>query len=223
MRITRYIPAVLALALLAMSGTLHGMWTNRWFLSKDLETAVARLNQLPTTIGDWQSTEENKVDPRQLEMAEIVGYRSRVYTQKHTGKRVSIFLVCGRSGPISRHTPDICYQGLGYQLAKEPVKQTAKCADGEKPGFWTGKFEKPSAGDALRIHWSWCATGDWLASDNPRMEFGDRDALYKLYVSHVEQATPDGSSADETSLAFIEALIPELRKCLFPPSHPQSS
>jgi hypothetical protein len=221
----RYLPAVLALAMLVLSGALHGMWTNRWVVSTDLQTAVERLADVPTAIDDWDG-KDVEVDSRQLARAEIVGYRAIQYVQRHTGKRVMVLLLCGRPGPIAVHTPDICYQGIGYRMAGALDKQPVKYGpDKQEVEFWTARFLKPESTVApkLRIHWAWNAAGEWRAADNPRLSFGGFGALYKMYVVHSSPAsgvapTPDAPPEDDTSLAFMNVLIPELQKALYPHS-----
>ena len=39
----RNLPWLSALALLLLSGAVHGLWTSRWHTSRELDEAVARL------------------------------------------------------------------------------------------------------------------------------------------------------------------------------------
>ena len=47
-----------------------------------------------------------------------------------TGKVVTLFLACGRAGPVCTHTPDVCYAGSGYEVEKPKRFQFAAATDG---------------------------------------------------------------------------------------------
>ena len=51
----------------------------------------------------------------------------------------SVLLVCGRPGPVSVHTPDVCYAGVGYAMENPPVLYQPPSAtpSGE---FWMADF-----------------------------------------------------------------------------------
>src|SRR5689334_18545657 len=109
--------------LLVGYGVAEGLWSGRWGQSDEVRQAVARLDAVPRTIGDWQG-EDSPHDPRQLEVAEIQGYVSRVYTNRRTRARVSVLLVCGRPGPIAVHPPNICFTAQGFDMAAAPDRFT---------------------------------------------------------------------------------------------------
>ena len=70
---------VAALALIVGSGLVHGAWTNRWRTAPALAELAARLESVPTVLGDWTAT-SRAIPPRELAMAGAVGQISRVYT-----------------------------------------------------------------------------------------------------------------------------------------------
>ncbi|MBV8309680.1 MAG: exosortase-associated EpsI family protein, partial [Planctomycetaceae bacterium] len=104
------ISAVAALALIVGSGLIHGTWTNRWRTAPALAELAARLDSVPTVLGDWTATAQ-AIPPRQMAIAGAVGQISRVYTNPTKGLTVSVLLLCGLPGNISTHTPDVCYPG----------------------------------------------------------------------------------------------------------------
>ena len=110
----RSIPYVLVLLILVTSGAITGIWTRRWETPPELAARnLASIGLVPETIGDWTGLSQ-QLDPRVMEIAEIDGYLMRRYVNDR-GDAVSVLLVCGRPGPISVHTPDICYAGIGYE------------------------------------------------------------------------------------------------------------
>ena len=205
-----------ALALLVASAIVEGVRSNRWGASEDLKASAAKLQNVPTAFGAWTST-ENPVDAEILKKAEAVGSVSRVYENKNDRSQVGVLLLCGRSGPIGAHTPDICYAGLGFKMQGREVRKSLGDSS-----YWTGKFEKPN-GDALMVSWAWGVDGNWVAAENPRVEFLGHDALYKLYATRgLSQSERSNSTAIELDATqeFLKEFLPEVKKALAPHGSP---
>jgi hypothetical protein len=199
-----------------LSGYVHGLWTDRWGDSPELQEAVARLERVPTKVGDWDGHEE-QLDPRATRRAGFRGYVTRRYENRRTGATVHLLLACGRSGPLSVHTPEVCYRGSGYAQVGRLRKHAPTPAESSAPAeFWTARFSKGAAAapPQLAVLWAWSAGRGWLAPDNPRLTFAGAPALYKLYV--VNATSPaEGSGVDGTCQEFLRQLLPELDKAIF--------
>ena len=203
---------VVAFALLVGSGLVHGRLTDRWGTSEELARAIARLDRVPRSIGDWQGRDA-ELDRRQIERAGIQGYLSRSYRNARDGREASILLVCGRPGPIAVHTPDVCYKGAGYEAEAEPVVE-ALVTDGGRPAhFLKARFHKAGAivPDTLDILWAWNARGPWEVPANPRVAFATHPYLYKIYlIARRDGPSPSpagGPSGDrEPAGALLEAI-----------------
>lgn len=214
---TKTLPVWIALLLVIGAGVVDCLWTNRWAVSQELKTAVTRLEDFPLKVGDWDG-QSQEIDARQLEIGEIAGYASYRFVNRRTGEVLSVLLVCGLPGPISVHTPDVCYRGAGYEptgaVSKRPLEKT----EGPPAEFWAANFSKPNAGAAnhLRILWAWSTGSGWQAVDNPRAAFpGYRNAfLYKLYVVR-PLARPDEALSKDASQEFLKLLLPRLQQTLF--------
>jgi hypothetical protein len=212
----RALPIVTALALVLAAGLVHGRWTRRWAGSGEVEAAVAGLRQVPLTLGGWQGR-PFELDREQLVMAEIDGYVARRYEDPRGGSSVTVLLVCGRPGPISVHTPDVCYDGAGYEALGKPAHfQLPVGTSGRVAGFRHVLFRKTNSvvPGYLRVFWSWTSAGTWEAPDNPRLSFASRPALYKLYVIR-ETATGGGLVEDDPGLKFLQVLLPEIGRTVF--------
>jgi hypothetical protein len=211
---TRYLPAAAALGLLLVGGLVHGFWTGRWTTSEAATEAAARLRQIPLTVGDWQG--EN-LDVKTRETEAITGRLYRRYVNRSNGSQVTIVLVCGLPGPVSIHTPDVCYRAGGFNVGP-PVKVRV---NGEPSGpegeFWSADLDKTTATDQFRqrIYWSWSATGVWTAPDDPRGEFPNQPVLYKLYAVR-DLAAGDKPRDDDPCAELLRQLQPQLEKTLFP-------
>lgn len=193
---TRHRPTLVAahaavFALLVTSGLVRGHLTGRWGTSGELAAAVARLDQVPRSFGDWEGRDV-PMDPKQISRAGIQGYLSRRYRNARDGREVTILLVCGLPGPIAVHTPDICYRGAGYEPDSGPVAGVFGAAEGGPGQYLTGCFRKAGAPvpEALDILWSWNAGDRWEAPDRPRVSFAGRPWLYKIYqIGRRDEAT----------------------------------
>jgi hypothetical protein len=195
------------------SGVGHGIWAGRWKASDAPERAAARLAQVPKTFGSWVG-EDQELDARQIHVADITGYLSRQYVDQRTGNVVSLLIVCGRPGPVSVHTPDVCYRGIGY--GQSGPKERGKVASMEDAEYFALRLSKQRAAmpQSLRILYTWGVNGKWSAPDNPRMTFFRAPALYKVYVIR-ELPKPDEPLEGDPTLEFLAALLPRIQKTLF--------
>jgi hypothetical protein len=151
------------------------------------------------------------VDPRFTEA--ISGYTFRRYVHRGSGNVVTVALMCGRPGPVSIHTPDVCYGASGYNVGS-PHRTVVPGNNGE---FWTADAVKPSAtGDTkLRLYWSWNDGSGWLAAENARQTFPRSHVLHKLYV--IRELTTPQSEENEPCLRFVQAFAPVLEQKVMAP------
>jgi hypothetical protein len=210
--LSRAVPLLTVFAAVLTSGALHGVLTNRWASPEALRRAAARLADLPMTLGEWDG-QPDELDPRQLAIADASGHVLRRYVNHRTGAAVSVLLLCGRPGPVSAHTPQVCYGASGFDLVGPQVRRGSPAGE-----VWASVFQKNSAtgdGRRLRILHGWNAAGPWEAPDNPRFTFARAPALYKLMV--VREMRPRDVPLEEgPAVEFLAALLPAAQKALFP-------
>jgi hypothetical protein len=212
----RTLPTAIVFALVITSGVAPGLWTGRWITSASLGEAAARLSALPLTAGEWDG-QALEINPREMRQAQANGFLNRRYVNRRSGSAVSLLLLCGRPGPISVHTPDICFPGAGYVEAAAPEQYTAPDGGGQ---FWVRRFEKQAAVPVpVRVFYGWTTSGAWEAPDQPRLAFTGRPVLYKLYLVR-ELARKDEALERDPALDLLQALIPQLRSVLGPPAGP---
>ena len=209
---TRLLTALVASVLLIACGVVHGFWTDRWRPPVETAAAAARMEAMPMEVGDWVGT---AVEVKNPQAGGVAGAVERRYENRRTGDTVSLFMVCGRPGPVSIHTPEACYGASGFT-----VKAKSKAAVRDKGGdFWTADAEKTRAAEEthLRIYWGWNDGQGWTAPGDARWTFvasRRSSVLYKLYVLR-DLSGPDAASKDEPCQAFLQALLPELDRSLF--------
>jgi len=212
----RYIPLLSALPLLIAFGIAEGIWSDRWKPSVRVEDAVQRLQGLSLTAGDWEA-EEQELDPREVKIGELAGYIMRRYTNRESGAAVSVFVACGKPGPIVAHRPDVCYGGAGHEQTAESARQKIDLDGMPAAEFFHADFRKSNVviAERLRIFWSWSGDGTWVASDSPRFSFARFPFLYKIYVVHPTLAADDQGDQDP-AIDFIRVFLPQLQEKIFP-------
>ncbi|MBO0701011.1 MAG: exosortase-associated EpsI family protein [Zavarzinella sp.] len=212
---TRYLPLAVVAVLAVALGLVYGVETDRWRTSQELEVALGRLETLPAEIGDWKAT-DLAYEAGDLARAGIRGAVFRRYENARTGAAVSILVVCGRGGPISVHTPDVCYTGAGYRAVGAQQKKAVPVGPGgDRADFWVLQFAKPDAvvPTRLEIYWAWSAGGPFEVPDNPRFTYARAPALYKLYVVR-EFAPTSRADKDNPCEQFLARALPEFRAAL---------
>lgn len=216
----RLMPFLVATALTLTCGVIHGLRSDRWSVSHELTDAVAQVQNVPLEFGDWVG-HDTPLDSRELTAGGILGHISRRYENRRDGTAVGVLIVCGRPGPISVHTPDICYAGAGYEIAGKPERLSVSY--GEPPQsadlFWSD-FRKPESAvpTTLRIFWAWSSGGrPWSAPENPRLAHASYRALDKLYVTH-ETLGDAGPPEKDPTLAFVRDFLAVADRALAPAS-----
>jgi hypothetical protein len=208
-------PVLTALALLAASGLAHGLVTSRWQRSEALDAALARVPLVPREVGGWHAYDLES-DPEVFAQARADAYWVRRYEDPSRQASVTVILMCGRSGPLAVHTPDVCYRGTGYDMVGSAEQVEVPLPGAGAARLWTARFrkEQPTGGAELRLFWGWSADGAWLAPSAPRLTFAGRPALYKLYV--IDEVPPGGGRAGgDQAVGFLPRLLPALSRALF--------
>lgn len=211
---TRTVLLTIAAAALLVDGYVYGRWTNRWGTSDAVDRAVASLRRVPLDLGKWHGTPLDLGD-RQAQRAGFSGYWLRRY-QREDGAIVNVMLACGIPGPLSVHTPEVCYAANGYAPALPPEKYRLPSAPEQAaPEFWKSTFVKKDslAPVNLRLFWSWRASNHWQVPGHPRFDFARQPVLYKMYIAH-EMTGIDERQDDAICAEFMQLLLPELERSL---------
>jgi hypothetical protein len=209
----RLMPILVAFPMLLAFGAMEGAWTERWQHSHLTDDAAGRLAQVPLSVGEWQS-QTQELDQRASVKAELSGSQLRHYTHRTSGALLTVLFVCGRPGPISVHTPDVCFVGSGYALADTP---SAHAIPEMHPAqFVVGKFRKgdDAISEYFRAFWGWSADGDWSAPPSPRLAFARVPVLYKLYVIR-SLVRADEPLANDPAQDFLRLFLPQFREYVF--------
>ena len=198
-----------ALAVLLVTGLVHALWTDRWGPPPRRNEAAARLAHLPLRVGDWDG-QWAPVDPEKFPQ-EIygVGVEGR-FVHADSGNLVTVYLTVGRPGPLTVHTPEICYGGGGFAMVGAEGRQEAGQAVFSHAVF--SKTDTP-APQHMRVLWSWRSGGAWKAYASPRLELARHGLIHKLYLVRTI-LSPGDPLADDPIVSFIDLLMPELERTI---------
>ena len=197
-----------ALGLILLGGVAHGVLSNRWGVSENIQALGSQLNSIPMEIGPWKCSEEGKLEDRVIYgILEASGYISRVYVHQSTAEAINVFLVFGPKGPVAVHTPEICYSARAVTQTSERQAVPADY-DGKDGQLWKLGFESNTIDKRkMSVYYGWTDGGAWQAAKSPR--FWRTDYLYKIQTSC--QAV--GKKEDSTD-EFFRVFLPEVRKVI---------
>jgi hypothetical protein len=189
------------------TGVVCGRFSNRWGPVPDLIAAGDLLKSMPKTLGDWQLVEDQPIDESVVQMLECSGYVNRVYRHRTSGEEASVSIVVGPAGPISVHTPEICFSSRNYTLEHDRQRFELTDAENRVHSFWGSTFRSNSAvGGKLRVFYAWLPNEIWTAADSPRYSYAGRPLLYKLQAA---ASLPPGESNESLDpvRSFVQDLV----------------
>jgi hypothetical protein len=198
-------------------GVLQGRMGRRWGRSQDFQVLAERLRELPTEIGPWHMRSSSTLSPAAEAELECAGYVSRQYERK-TGEIVTVALLLGPAGPISVHTPDVCYSSQEYSVIGSPERIPFGGQEGSQDVLWSTSLQPTNLTAAsLRVYYGWSAGGPWSAPRDARFAFAGQPHLYKIQVAGPLLSSGDENASDpgRTFLKeFLPAVTPYLVKSL---------
>ena len=211
-------PAFGSLILLIVTlsaGWLHGSLSNRWGPRRDAKVAEDMLQrELAPEVGNWRMRQESPFEPEVLRILQCPAYISRVYEHQQTGDTVILMVIVGPPGPVSVHTPEVCYGSQDYTLDGERRLVPIKDTQGTNHAFWEiGLKSNNLEGKALRVIYGWSRGDGWEAAQRPRFGYGGLTHLYKLQLAVPVNQQPRGSDFDP-SQDFLMNFLPQLKPFL---------
>jgi len=197
-----------ALATVIGTGLVHGYWTGRWETDSQREQAAMPLEEIAFDLGDWHGVDR---EPASRAPEPMLGYLYRLYKNRKTGAVVYLSLVYGRHGPVSIHTPGVCYDASGFRVGE----RSRFTAPGTTADFFTADAVKKRSDNQTvqRILWSWNAGGRWQVADSPRLTFARYPTLYKLYLVREMNAAGEPFD-DDPCMDLLKLLLPEMQRVL---------
>jgi hypothetical protein len=200
-----------------LGGIVYGRMSRRWGGRPEVEKLAERLRELPEDFGDWHTRTSQRLSPAVETVLECAGYVGRQYENRRTGEVVTFALLLGPAGPISVHTPDVCYSSQQYTIhqAAEPVQLPR--SDGLEDALWKTTLQSTGLdGSYLRVYYGWSTGAAWSAPRNARFAFVGKPYLYKIQVVGT-LLSPDDEGGSDPVLNFLQALLPVVKPYLLEP------
>lgn len=213
------VPAAVGGVLIIATSVVQGIWTDRWTptYSEELDAYANALRKVPKVLanGEWEMQDTTEMDPREREAAGAVGDLSRTYRNPHTQEVVNVYMICGPSRSVAIHTPDKCYTNSGFRMEDKIQRFTIPFA-GTSSEFRTAMFikEDTTSSQPLRVFWAWNSDGTWEAPEYPRMKYGGRTPLNKIYL--ITRGSPTESVDDSPAKDFAQEFLPVVTALLYP-------
>jgi len=207
---------IVAALALGSAGAIHGLRTDRWGTASVVTEAASRLDAIPDRVEDWTSRPA-EIEARQLEIAQVVGHLSRRYRHEASGREVLILIVCGRSGPIGAHSPDVCYEGAGFRMVDAPIRRVLERPLVPAEFFYAAATRPEPRLQHLALWWAWSPDGKrWEAPANPRVHFAREPALFKMYAIRVLDDPKQNLGPEDPVLRLLDKLLPQVKNALSP-------
>ncbi|HZN35739.1 MAG TPA: exosortase-associated EpsI family protein [Pirellulaceae bacterium] len=213
---SRYIVGAFLLLGTLGSGWLHGRLVNRWGQASPLATAAARLQGgLPDHLGHWQLVKTHELEEGVADILQCAAYLHGVYTNDQTGDTIVVALVAGPSGPISVHTPEICYSAQNYEIAGDRELMKVRDLHGNTHQVWqVFANSRDSARPNLRVIYGWSRGANWEAVAGPRFAYAGLPVLYKLQLAgparEHRSSQPSADACQDFLSEFLAQIQPRL-------------
>jgi len=211
----RFAAVAIAGVVLVAAGVYDAVRASRMADLQSSGVIQKKLDAIPLQFGDW-SGEERVFDQKLLSVTQAIAHSYRRYVRTGTKPAVvDVLILAGDPGEIGAHDPERCYGGTGYRpLGTRSRKQTPD--PGPQHSVWVQRFTRETlpAGSS-QVAWGWTTDGLWRANDDARIDYADRELLYKIYLTR-PLAVNESEAADPTT-DLLSALAPLARTALSDP------
>ncbi|MBX9789743.1 MAG: EpsI family protein [Pirellulales bacterium] len=167
------------------TGVVTGTLGNRWQRPHDLGAAAKSLDLIAKTseVGPWKLKDSSRLSPEIVKLLHTSGDVSCKYQNDQTGDIVELVVLVGETGPLSTHSPEVCYSSRDYQVVSEPTSQQVE-ARGVPANFLSMTLSSDGFdGSLLRVWYAWHNGQQWFAPRNARISLRAEPFLYKIQIS----------------------------------------
>jgi hypothetical protein len=211
------VAVVLVVGLTILSGVLYGRMSDRWGPAVDTLAVANKLKEIPNEFGDWRLQSSEELGKAAQEQLEPTAYLVNRYQNRRTYDVVNMTLLLGRPGPISVHTPEVCFGTKNFESRGERQKVAIRGSAGGDDEFWALDFKTISLrGDLLRTYYAWSPGDRWQALDDPRFWSAGLPYLYKIQLSSLLLPGSTSPPSDDPCQRFLRDFVPVARKHMVP-------
>ena len=202
------VPAIIVAMLLLVGGAfVHGRFTNRWGQAADTLDAAKILESLPKEVDQWQVRDEIPLGASALSILQCEGFVNRIYFNRTSGEMLGVTVLLGPPGPMTVHTPEICFPSRDYLQAGQPERLSLRQGEADLGDFYRVMFRPTSpSGTSLEVLYGWHDGQAWQAPDTPRFAFGGRPHLFKIQI--VSQLWPNVTFGENgVAATFLRSFV----------------
>ncbi len=205
-------------------GFLHGRISNRWGVRSDANVAAEHMRrELPEEIGNWRMKSDGKLPDPVIKVLQCPAYITRVYEHQQTGDLVNVAVLLGPPGPISVHTPEVCYSSREYTPEGDRHRTDVTDQAGQEHTLWQLPLRANNLdASSLRVFYGWSTGSQWGAPEHPRFMFGSLPHLYKLQVAVTDHPASKAINFD-AGKDFLECFLPQLQSQMVEASHKRAT
>jgi hypothetical protein len=123
----------------------------------------------------------------------------------------TVAVLLGPPGPISVHTPEICYSSRDFSISGDRRTVSITGRGDSNHTFWELPLKTNNVhATPLRVMYAWSAGRQWEAAKHPRFGYGGLSHLYKLQVA-VTKASLGTSSEFDAGRDFLDQFVEQLQ------------
>jgi hypothetical protein len=192
-----------------LSGGINGYISQRWGYGEEMDSAAHRVNAMPLQFGPWKAEKLTKLGDGAEKMLRCAGNVVGAYRHEATGEQVSVVMMVGPAGPLSVHTPEVCYRASNYSVHGNKQQLQIVDDEGEAHNFLSITLRENSAANRLlRVYYSWNRDQQWTSPESPRTTFAGAPMLYKIQVAtHVDEGGPPSDAGER----FLKVALPLIK------------
>lgn len=177
-------PVLVGAICLLSSGLVHGLWTSRWS-PETAQNGAAALNRIPLQIAGWESQELVPLNhPERLQSI------NRVYTNKRTGRSVTVIMIAGDPALVSDYPLTALMSGHGLRAVRDPVPVDVETRYDGVTGrvhhaFLNADYYEPASmkTEQMIALWAWTENGLWESPVKPLDRFVASPQVFRLFVT----------------------------------------
>lgn len=214
-----YLALVVMLIGTLAAGVMHNSMPNYSIDLPERSIAEKKLRgSLPEQVGNWKG-KSAEIEKDVTDMLQCRAYIKGVYEHIQTGARVSVVVLLGPPGPISVHTPEVCYESQDYEVDGKTTQIEIEDVKKTKHSLWQVdiKATRSDANDQ-RVFYGWTTGGSWEAP-NPkwaRFTYGGAPYLYKIQMAGPNSRVPEGQV--DPNLDFLKEFLAECQTRIIVPN-----
>ena len=187
---------------------------------------TAPLSGLPEQIGRYALVQHLPLATDILDVADVDSFIQRDYVDTIAGRHLLLYVgYWGRENKGLGHGPEVCYPAVGWTPASPPGQRTVRfegVGQAARAVMALHRFvrDEPEGTDRHAVGFTAIVSGEYSSSSRGMFQHRPRRLTGNTgnYLTHVQVScsvpTDAWDEAESDIVAFMEALLPHLSRCL---------